>query len=42
MDSIFDAKRAWNWGTNILSGGLVLLLAFLLAALLAGLRQELH
>ena len=22
-DSIFDAKRAWNWGTNILSGGLV-------------------
>ena len=22
MDSIFDAKRAWNWGINILSGGL--------------------
>ena len=24
MDSIFDAKRAWNWGTNILSGVLVI------------------
>ena len=24
MDSIFDTKRAWNWGTAILSGGLVL------------------
>lgn len=22
MDSIFDLKRAWNWGTNILAGGL--------------------
>ena len=22
MDSIFDAKRAWNWGTTIISGGL--------------------
>ena len=22
MDSIFDAKRAWNWTTNIISGGL--------------------
>ena len=22
MDSIFDTKRAWNWGTKILSGGL--------------------
>ncbi len=22
MDSIFDTKRAWNWGTTILSGGL--------------------
>ena len=22
MDSIFDAKRAWNWGTAIISGGL--------------------
>ena len=22
MDSIFDAKRAWNWGANILSNGL--------------------
>ena len=22
MDSIFDSKRAWNWGTKLLSGGL--------------------
>lgn len=22
MDSIFNVKRAWNWGTNILAGGL--------------------
>jgi hypothetical protein len=22
MDSIFDSKRAWNWGTKILAGGL--------------------
>jgi hypothetical protein len=22
MDSIFDLKRTWNWGTNILAGGL--------------------
>lgn len=22
MDSVFDSKRAWNWGTSILSGGL--------------------
>ena len=22
MDSIFDAKRAWDWGTTIISGGL--------------------
>jgi hypothetical protein len=22
MDNIFDSKRAWNWGTGILSGGL--------------------
>ena len=22
MDTIFDLKRAWNWGTNILAGGL--------------------
>ena len=22
MDSIFDTKRAWNWGTAILAGGL--------------------
>lgn len=22
MDSLFDSKRAWNWGTNILVGGL--------------------
>jgi len=22
MDSIFNLKRAWNWGTNILAGGL--------------------
>ena len=24
MDSIFDAKRAWNWGTITLSGGLTI------------------
>jgi len=24
MDSIFDLKRAWSWGTNILAGGLVI------------------
>lgn len=24
MDSIFNVKRAWNWGTNILAGGLVI------------------
>lgn len=24
MDSVFDGKRAWNWGTTILSGGLML------------------
>lgn len=24
MDPIFDAKRAWNWGTLILSGGLTI------------------
>ena len=29
MDSIFDAKRAWNWGTNILSGGLGIAALFL-------------
>ena len=22
MDSVFDGKRAWNWGTTLLSGGL--------------------
>ena len=22
MDAIFDLKRAWNWGTNIVAGGL--------------------
>ena len=29
MDSIFDTKRAWNWGTIILSGGLGLAALFL-------------
>lgn len=29
MDSIFDTKRAWNWGTTILSGGLGLAAIFL-------------
>jgi hypothetical protein len=24
MDSIFNLKRAWNWGTNILAGGLTI------------------
>ena len=24
MDPVFDGKRAWNWGTTLLSGGLVL------------------
>lgn len=24
MDSVFDGKRAWNWGTGVLSGGLTL------------------
>ena len=24
MDSIFDSKRAWNWGTKLLSGGLTI------------------
>jgi len=24
MDSIFDSKRAWNWGTGILTGGLTI------------------
>jgi hypothetical protein len=24
MDHIFDLKRAWNWGTNLLAGGLCL------------------
>ena len=24
MDSVFDGKRAWQWGTNLLSGGLML------------------
>ena len=29
MDSIFDTKRVWNWGTIILSGGLGLAALFL-------------
>ena len=29
MDSIFDAKRAWNWGIGLLSGGLGIAAAIL-------------
>lgn len=32
MDSVFDGKRAWNWGTNILSGGLSLAAVILWSA----------
>ncbi len=29
MDPIFDGKRAWNWGTALLSGGLVVMAVIL-------------
>ena len=39
MDSIFDTKRAWNWGTTILAGGLGIASIFTggIAAVAAGL-----
>ena len=33
MDSIFDSKSAWNWGTRLLSGGLSLAALFVSAPL---------